>query len=345
MSRLGAAVAARLADVDVDVFVAAHSRQWQRLQELSTQRGLTGQEADELVRLYRQTATHLSLLRSRAPEPGLVNELSVLLVKAKGRISSPHDLTWLSVGQFFTRTIPAALYRVRWWSVVVSVASLVIAVVAGFWLATNPDTLNALVPPEKQRSYAEEAFASYYSTYPSASFASLVWTHNATIAALCIATGITGIFPATVLFQNSLNMGVAGAVMHVQNADQVFWTLILPHGLLELSCVFVAGAAGMRLFWAWLVPGLRTRGQALAQEGRTTIVVVVALTIGLGVSGVIEGFVTGSQLDPWLKIAVGVLAVTAFWLVTFVAGRRAVDAGTDPGLTEEEARSQVAVAG
>lgn len=101
----------------------------------------------------------------------------------------------------------------------------------------------------------------------------------------------------------------------------------------------------MRLFWAWLVPGHRTRVQSLAQEGRTTLVVVVAITIGLGVSGLIEGFITGSQLAPWLKIAFGVLAVTAFWLVMFVAGRRAVDAGTDPGLTEEEARTEVAVAG
>lgn len=336
---------ATLRRVDVDVFVAAHTQQWQRLQQLSAQRRLTGQEADELVRLYRQAATHLSLLRSRAPEPGLVNELSVLLVKAKARISSPHDLTWISMGRFFTHTIPAALYRVRWWSVAAAALGLLITVVAGFWLAGNIDLLNSVISPEDQQKYAHEAFASYYSTYPSASFASLVWTHNSMLAALCIATGITGLYPAMVLFENSVSLGAAAAVMHVQGADQVFWTLILPHGLLELSCVFVAGAAGVRLFWAWLVPGHRTRVQSLAQEGRTTLVVVVAVTIGLGVSGLIEGFITGSQLAPWLKIAFGVLAVTAFWLVMFVAGRRAVDAGTDPGLTEEEARTEVAVAG
>jgi len=327
------------------VFVAAHDAQWQRLRFLAAQRRLNGQEADELVRLYRQTATHLSLLRSRAPEPGLINELSVLLVAAKARIASPRNLSWPAIGAFFAQTIPAALYRVRWWSVVVSAACLVIAVVAGVWMAENPALLDSLVPPDEQRLIAEEAFASYYSTYPSGSFASQVWTNNSMIAALCVATGITGIYPAYVLFTNSLNVGVMGAVMHVQNADYVFWTLILPHGLLELSCVFVAGAAGMRLFWAWLVPGVRTRAKALAQEGRTTIVVVLALTIGLGVSGIIEGFVTGSQLNPWVKIALGVLACAAFWVVTFVAGRRAVDAGTDPGLSEEEARNEVAVAG
>ena len=331
--------------MDIDVFANAHSAQWQRLTRLSAQRHLSGREADELVALYRQGATHLSLLRSNAPDPALVSELSVILVKARARIASPHDLTWSTALAFVTRTIPAALYRVRWWSVVVSAACLLVMVVCGVWTASHPDLLNTLMSPEEQRNVAEQAFASYYSTYPSASFAAQVWTNNAFIAALCIATGITGLWPAQVLFYNSLNAGVMGAVMHVHGADWVFWSLILPHGLLELSCVFVAGAAGIRLFWAWLVPGHRTRGQSLAEEGRTTIVVVVALTVALFVSGLIEGFVTGSTLNPWLKIAIGVVMCAAFWVVTFVAGRRAVRAGVDPGLSEEEARSRVAVAG
>ena len=331
--------------MDIDVFANAHSAQWQRLTRLSAQRHLSGREADELVALYRQGATHLSLLRANAPDPALVSELSVILVKARARIASPHDLTWSTALAFVTRMIPAALYRVRWWSVVVSAACLLVMVVSGVWTAAHPDLLNALMSPEEQRNVAEQAFASYYSTYPSASFAAQVWTNNAFIAALCIATGITGLWPAQVLFNNSLSVGVMGAVMHVYGADWVFWSLILPHGLLELSCVFVAGAAGMRLFWAWLVPGHRTRGQSLAEEGRTTIVVVVAITVALFVSGLIEGFVTGSTLNPWLKIAIGVVMCAAFWVVTFVAGRRAVRAGVDPGLSEEEARSRVAVAG
>jgi len=327
------------------VFATAHSPQWRRLAQLSGQRRLTGREADELVHLYRQVATHLSVLRASAPDPALVSELSVVLVRARARIASPHDLTWTTALRFLTRTIPASLYRLRWWSLAVTAACLLVAVVAGVWTATHPDVLNAVVPPPVQRRIAEEAFASYYSEYPSASFSALVWTNNAFIAALCVATGITGLYPAQILFSNSLNIGVMGAVMHVQGAGQVFWSLILPHGLLELSCVFVAGAAGIRLFWAWLVPGHRTRARSLAEEGRTTIVVVVALTIALGISALIEGFITGYGLDPWLKIAIGVAACAAFWAVTFVAGRRAVAAGTDPGLSEEEARSAIAVAG
>lgn len=331
--------------MDVDVFAFANSAKWRRLEQLAAQRKLSGREADELVHLYRQVATHLSLLRSRAPEPALVSELSVILVKARARIASPHDLTWGSVARFFTHTMPAALYRVRWWSLAVSAGSLAVALLCGFFLAANPTLLNQVVPLELQREYAQEAFAAYYTDFPSLSFTAQVWTNNATIAALCIATGITGIWPLQVLFSNSLNVGVMAAVMHAQGADAVFWTLILPHGMLELSAVFVAGAAGMRLFWAWLVPGQRTRAKALAQEGRTTVVIVAALTITLFVSGIIEGYVTGYGLPVWLKLTVGFLAVTAFWAITFVIGKRAVEAGVDPGLSDEEARNEVAVAG
>ncbi|MCA0295090.1 MAG: stage II sporulation protein M [Actinobacteria bacterium] len=331
--------------MDVDVFATAHAAEWARLDQLAAKRRLTGAEADQLVQLYRRGATHLSVLRASAPDPALVANLSVTLVKARARIASPHDVTWRQAVRFLTHVIPAALYRVRWWSVVVTAVCLLIAVVGGYWTSTHPDVLATFVSPADQKRIAEEAFASYYSEYPNASFAAQVWTNNAFIAALCIATGITGIYPAQILFENSLYVGLMGALMHNQGADWIFWSLILPHGLLELSCVFVAGAAGMRLCWSWLVPGDRTRAQSLAEEGRTTIVVVIALVIGLGVSGLLEGFITPSELNPWVKIAIGAVVAAAFWVVMFVQGRRAVEEGTDPGLTEEEAASMVAVAG
>jgi uncharacterized membrane protein SpoIIM required for sporulation len=328
--------------VDIDVFAAAHKPQWDRLKTLAGQRTLTGREADELVHLYRQGATHLSRLRSTAPDPALVSQLSITLVKARGRIGNPHDAPWATVRRFFTRTLPAALYRLRWWSVGTTAACLLVLAVTAIWCATNPDILNDFISEFAQQSYASEAFAAYYHEYSHARFSAMVWTNNALIAALCVATGVTGVYPAYILFNNSFQVGLAAAVMHNQDAAWIFYSLILPHGLLELSAVFVAGAAGIRLFWAWLVPGPRTRTQSLAHWGKTTLVIVVALTITLGVSGLLEGFVTPSYLPPGVKLAIGAVACAGFWFVTFVAGRWAVDAGEDPGLTDEEARSQVA---
>ena len=81
-----------------------------------------------------------------------------------------------------------------------------------------------------------------------------------------------------------------------------FFALILPHGMLELSAVFLAAAAGLRLGWRSLIPGPLPRAQALAEEGRATITIAIGLVVVLLVSGVIEAFVTPSPLPTWARI-------------------------------------------
>ena len=83
------------------------------------------------------------------------------------------------------------------------------------------------------------------------------------------------------------------------------WRLILPHGLLELMAIFVAAGVGLRLFWAWVAPGQRTRLDSLAAEGRSLVTVAVGLVLVLAVSGVVEGFVTPSALPHWLRLGLG----------------------------------------
>ena len=88
-------------------------------------------------------------------------------------------------------------------------------------------------------------------------FAGTVWTNNAWIAAQCVLFGITGVWPLMVLVQNAVGVGTAAAVMFAFDRGDVFLLYILPHGLLELTCIFVAGAAGLHIFWAWVAPGRR----------------------------------------------------------------------------------------
>ena len=104
---------------------------------------------------------------------------------------------------------------------------------------------------------------------------------------------------------------------------ELFWGLILPHGLLELTAVFVAGGVGFRLFWSWVEPGDLSRTQAIAREGRTAGTVALGLVVVLLVSGVIEAFVTPSGLPTWARVGIGILAEVAFFAYVFVLGRAA----------------------
>jgi uncharacterized membrane protein SpoIIM required for sporulation len=329
--------------VDLDAFAAVRTTRWARLEQLTRRRRLTGAEADELVLLYQAVATDLSTVRSSAPDAATVARLSDLLGRARSAIAGAHEPAWGDVTRFVVLSLPAALYRIRWWTVAVTAACLLLGVVAGVWVATEPSALEAMGTPAERRSYAEDAFAQYYD--PSPGFAAMVWTNNAWIAAQCVGLGISGIWPVFVLVNNAVMVGATGGMMADEGRLDVFLSLIAPHGLLELTAVFVAGAAGLRLFWTWVDPGRRPRSRALAEEGRALFTVAVGLVGVLAVSGLIEGFLTGSAL-PWaVKIAVGALALAAFWVYTLVLGRRAVAAGHTGDLDPDRAGHVLPVAG
>ncbi|MGO1316638.1 MAG: stage II sporulation protein M [Cellulomonadaceae bacterium] len=321
--------------MDLDAFIDIHAPEWARLEELTRRRRLTGAEADELTQLYQLVATHLSTVRSVAPDPALLARLSSLVGAARTTLAGSHEPSWSDLRRFVVVSLPAALYRLRWWSITVTLVCVGVATISGLTVVNDPSALAAIGTPSMREQYVTEAFEAYYD--PGAGFAGMVWTNNAWIAAQCVAFGITGAWPAYVLFSNAVGVGQIGGLMAAYDRLDVFFALILPHGLLELTAVFVAGAAGLRLFWTLVDPGPRPRARALAEEGRALFTVAIGLVAVLAVSGLIEGFVTGSTMVWWLKIAIGVVALAAFWAYTIVLGRRAVADGETGDLDADKA--------
>jgi uncharacterized membrane protein SpoIIM required for sporulation len=314
--------------VDLDTYVAAHRPEWTRLETLIKRsrrpRGMSGPELDELVELYQRVATHLSVIQTRSPDPALVNSLSLLVTHARAAVTGAREPGWHEVGRFFTVTFPAAVYARRWWVLGVALGSIVVAVGLGIWLANTPRVQDALLPGDEVRSLCERDFAEYYRSNPASSFAAQVWTNNAWVSAGAIAFGgLLGIPTVAVLLYNAANGGLVGGYMASCGRTDQFFTLILPHGMLELTAVFVAGAVGLRLGWSIIDPGPKRRTEALAAEGRTAVAVALGLAAVLAVSGVIEAFVTPSPLPPQARLAIGALAEAAFLAYIWWFGRRA----------------------
>ncbi|GGF43111.1 membrane protein [Marmoricola endophyticus] len=310
--------------MDLDAYVAAHHPAWRRLEQLSAHAARSGAEADELVDLYQEVATHLSVIRTSAPDAAVVAYLSALLARARTRMVGTRTTGWRAVTGFFGTRFPAALYRTRRWWLTTMLVSYAVTAVMVLWLLANPQVEQSLVDPDDLQRLVDRDFAAYYSESAASHFAAQVWTNNAWVAALCIALGVLGVPVLLVLFGNVANLAVVGSIMIGHDRADVFFGLILPHGLLELTAVFVAAGTGLRLFWAWLRPGERTRGESLAAEGRSAGGVALGLVVVLLVSGVIEAFVTPSPLPTWARIGIGVLAEVAFLAYVYVLGRRAV---------------------
>jgi uncharacterized membrane protein SpoIIM required for sporulation len=323
--------------VDVDAFIRAHSPGWDRLAELTGKRRLSGPEVTELVDLYQRTATHLSMIRSAAPDPVVVGRLTQLVAQARSRVTGSHPRLLGELLAFFRVGFPAAVWRARWWWAGAAAGFMVVALLVGAWVAGSPGVQAAIGTPEAIRQLVEEDFEAYYSSDAAAGFAAQVWTNNAWVSALVLIAGAFFVLPAVyVLVQNAINVGIVGGLMVANGRGDVFFGLIAPHGLLELTAVFVAAGAGMRLGWQWFDPGPRPRTVALAEEGRAAVAIALGLVVVLLVSGIIEGFVTGSSLPTAARIAIGALALAGFLAYVATYGRRAAQAGytgdvTSPG--------------
>ncbi|MGH3677448.1 MAG: stage II sporulation protein M [Mycobacterium sp.] len=315
--------------MDVDAFVLAHRPTWDRLEALvKRRRRLTGAEVDELVELYQRVSTHLSMVRTASTDSVLVGRLSSLVARARSAVTSAHAPLWSEFARFWTVSFPVVAYRAwRWW-LGSAVAFFIVTVIIALWVAGNPEVQATVGTPSEIDELVNNDFASYYSENPAGSFALQVWVNNSWVAAQCIAFAILlGIPIPYVLFQNAANLGViAGLMFHAGKGD-ILLGLLTPHGLIELTAVFLAAAAGMRLGWSVVSPGNRPRGQVAAEQGRAVVAVAIGLVAVLLLAGLIEALVTPSPLPTFARIAIGVLAEIGLLGYVIYFGRKAVKAG------------------
>ncbi|MGW3657817.1 stage II sporulation protein M [Streptomyces sp. NPDC005151] len=334
--------------MDLDVFVTAHRTEWDRLDHLLHRgRRLTGTEADELVALYQRTATHLSLIQSSAPDPMLTARLTQLVARARSTVTGTRRATWRDATRFLTAGFPAAVYRSRHWWIPTAVLSTLLAALMGWWIGTHPEVQAAIAAPEDLRRMTSPGgeYETYYSSHPAASFAAQVWTNNAQAAAMCLVLGAFLCLPVIwILFVNVRNLAVGIGLMSSAGRLDTFLGLVLPHGLLELTAVFVAAGTGLRLGWTVIDPGPQTRRSALAQQGRAAIGMAIGLALVLFVSGVIEGFVTPSGLPTWARIAIGIAAELGFLAYVYILGGRAARAGEAGDLDATERSAELPAA-
>ena len=334
-------VGAYAARVDLDAYVSERRGEWTRLRTLSRKRRLTPGEANELVLLYQRTATHLSVIRSRSADPVLIASLSQLVVGARAAITGGRRFSWQPLARFFTTAFPVELYRARWWWASIGVLCTLLATAMIRYMAANPDVPSMFMSDADMRRLVDSDFVGYYSTFHAQNFAAEVWTNNALLTAQCLASGVLLVPVLYLLGSNLFGVGITGGVMVAAGRGDVFLTYLAPHGFLELTCVFIGAGVGLRIGWGWIAPGPhRTRGQALAERARSGMLVALGLAVVLGVSGLLEAYVTPSPLPAPIRIAIGFTVWLAFLGYAFVLGglahRRGESADLDAALRPAE---------
>ena len=335
--------------MDIDAFVVRNQGAWFRLAELTSQarkpRSLSPDQLDELVQLYQRTSAHLADARiTYAGDQALVGRLTLLVTDAHSVLYSQRDVELKrGLREFATATFPKAVYAIRWFIAVSAALTVAPWAVLNIWLGISPRAVNATGPAALRDQYIHGRFADYYRSNSASAFAQQVFWNNVRVAILAFAAGILlCVVTALLLAYNGANVGIAGGLFTNVGEWQKFWGLILPHGLLEISAVIVAGAAGLRIGWTVIDPGDRTRLAALGEEGRRAGTVLMGLVVAFLMAATIEGFVTGQPWPTAVRLGIGIAGFTLFWGWTIAFGisqRRDVKAA-DRQLRRERAAAR-----
>ncbi len=324
--------------MDIDLFIARNEGTWQRLEALTdlARRGrASADEVEDLVQHYQRTSSHLSHARDHYRDGPLTVRLTRLVANGNAAIYRRRGSSTGALRTFLSVTFPAAVWSSRRFIAVSAALFFVPALIAGAWIGTSDDALDLTAPAAVRQAYVEEDFEDYYSSEPAAQFSTAVLVNNIQVSFLVFVTGaVLCVGGALLLAYNGLNVGVAGGLFAAVGQLDKFFGLILPHGLLELSAIVIAGGAGLRVGWAIVAPGDLRRGEAAMVEARRSVAVVLGLLGAFVVAGLIEGFVTPSGLPTTARVGIG-LAVQAAFVLWIVGNGRAAEAIGATGIMGE----------
>lgn len=329
---------------DINAFLHRRSPNWQRLEHLLAaieRRGLeslTPEEVRDFGRQYRMASSDLVSARARTANAEILQYLNDLVARAYAHVYRSRRFHLRDAWTFLRLDFPRLL-RKNWRPVTLATVVSLLAAAFGWELnQADPSGAFYMLPPEMVKSIptmkamwkgrsGHETSVELLAMMPAIS--AFIMTHNIGVGVTAFAGGLLfGIASILALVQNGMMLGILGEAMTEPETAITFWSLILPHGIVELSAIFIMGAAGLMLGGAILAPGRRSRVDALIERGREAVYLCLGAAAMLVLAGVIEGFITPPDFIPrWAKLlfAAGTLvAEVAYWAR---AGR-----GREPGL-------------
>lgn len=313
--------------MNLDRFITDRRPSWDELDALLVEaRGKPQRIGAEKMRrlgsLYRGAAADLALARRRFPAEATVTALEDLVGRAHAVVYGTAVRRESAVA-FLTR---GYWQRVRERPALLAVAAALLfapMLVAGLWGWDDPGAAGALLPSQSEAvgQPRTEGTDLGLSGGERAQFAASISTNNIQVTFGAVAGGISfGLLTAGIMLFNGVLIGVVFGVGVAAGNGSALVELIVPHGVLELSCIVVAGAAGLRMGWALVDPGRRPRGQALVAEGRAAIELVLGTAVWLLVAGLTEGLVTPLGIGPWWALGVGFGLGGLYWALVWRLG-------------------------
>jgi uncharacterized membrane protein SpoIIM required for sporulation len=317
----------------IDRFIKERKTVWQRLEELlarldrMTLRRLHREEVRELGRIYRRTASDLAIARAESRDPRLVNYLNSLVIRAHGRIYRADAQGGRRIRDFVARDFPQSFRRTWRYTATAFGVFLLFGAIAFFGTRHDPDFSEFAGIPPVWRAENIDTHRHWWESANKANqiASSQIFTNNIRVTFYAFALGaMLGIGTLYVMAFNGANFGAVIALVYGAGfGNDLLLGFVVGHGVIELSCIFIAGGAGLLIGSSVLMPGDLSRGDALKSRGLEAVRLIVGCVPLLVLAGTIEGFISPQPISPVIKIGIGVLTGVALYSYLLLAGRAA----------------------
>jgi uncharacterized membrane protein SpoIIM required for sporulation len=289
--------------------------------------------------LYRRASADLARAQTRYASTTAGRELALslndLVLRAHTQVYAAPAPQAGHAFDFVVYGFPAA-FRRQWRAIALAAVFMFLpALLAYASVVMNPDNTSLFVDEHVVKTVQDRAKkklttgwganTNFEGVVKSPEISSFIMVNNIRVSLNAVALGMTaGIGTFLVLIYNGLMIGGLSGVATNEKADLLFWAVILPHGILELTAICIAGGAGLLLARAIYAPGNLPRRDALKIAGGEAARLMVGVALMLVIAGMIEGFITPQPFSPLLKISFALL--TGFLMVLYLNNRPRRDA-------------------
>lgn len=310
--------------MNVKQFVKQHREEWKQLEQLVTtlhkrRNRIAGADIDQFHRLYQKAAQNLSYSQTYFPTEEVTPYLNGLVSKAHNLLYKDQVSSLKQIRYFFSTQFVGLL--VEQWKFVIAAMILFTLGAAGSFISVINDPLHmyAILPPEIAQGVDPNALGSSDGEVDSSFMSASIMTNNIQVAILAFAGGVTfGLLTVYLLIYNGIIIGALAALFWHHGKSYDFWAYIVPHGMIELTAIFIAGGAGLLMGYKLFVPGKFSRGYQLKQQAKRSVQLLLGTLPLFVIAGIIEGFITPAAISLEAKYIVAFITVIGLFLYVMI---------------------------
>ncbi|NLN65377.1 MAG: stage II sporulation protein M [Clostridiaceae bacterium] len=311
-------------------FIHVHQKTWYELEDIlkrlpaKKKKEQDPEMLHQLLFLYQSVCGHLSIARTRYGNTSTAEYLNNLVTRAHQAIYISKPNSFSKIIRFFTQGFPDLLKKE---AVILLISTGIFAfgfLFSFFFTLAREDYALTFVPAEYAESMKEGVGDTSGINYSVASVA--IFTNNIQVGINAFALGITfGIGTVYILAYNGMMLGALAALAINNGSGYIFWSLIVPHGVPELFCIFICGAAGLIIARSMLFPGLLSRRRSFIKGGKKAIYLLLGTIPLFILAGLTEGYFTPLPIHPLWKYIVSVVWSILLFAYVFIKRKDATN--------------------